>query len=166
MWCAWIWTRQSKRFTSPLPVRRQSQWPRGLRYGSAAAHLLRSWVRIPPGAWMFVCCECYALSGRGLCDELITRPEKSYRLWCVVVCDQETSKMRRPWPALGRSATENKQTNYHLGWVCHHVQLWTVEIRCGVTTLSFPLVVSRTDNFPSRLSQGQGFKEKILSSSI
>jgi hypothetical protein len=31
------------------------------------------------------------LSGRGLCDELITRPEESYRLWRVVVCDQETS---------------------------------------------------------------------------
>jgi len=45
------------------------------------------------------------LSGRGLCDELITRPEKSYRLWCVVVCDLESSRMRRPWPALGRSAT-------------------------------------------------------------
>jgi hypothetical protein len=25
------------------------------------------------------------LSGRGLCDELITRPEQSYRLWRVVV---------------------------------------------------------------------------------
>jgi len=32
------------------------------------------------------------LSGRGLCDELITRPEKSYRLWSVVVCDLETTK--------------------------------------------------------------------------
>jgi len=31
------------------------------------------------------------LSGRGLCDELITRPEDSYRLWCVVVYDLETS---------------------------------------------------------------------------
>ena len=46
-----------------------------------AAHLLRSWVRILPGAWVFVCCECRVLSGRGLCDELITRPEESYRLW-------------------------------------------------------------------------------------
>ena len=36
---------------------------------------------------MFVCCECCVLSGRGLCDELITRPEESYRLWCVFVCD-------------------------------------------------------------------------------
>ena len=26
------------------------------------------------------------LSGRGLCDGLITLPEESYRLWCVVVC--------------------------------------------------------------------------------
>ena len=75
---------------------------------SAAARLLRSWVRIPPGAWIFVCCECCVLSGRGLCDELITRPEESYRMWCIVVCDLETSRMRRPWPALGCSATEKK----------------------------------------------------------
>jgi len=32
------------------------------------------------------------LSGTGLCDGLITRPEESYRMWRVVVCDQETSK--------------------------------------------------------------------------
>ena len=36
------------------------------------------------------------LSGRGLCDELITRPEESYRLWCVVVCDLETSRIGFP----------------------------------------------------------------------
>jgi len=33
----------------------------------------------------------YVLSDRVLCDGLITRPEESYRLWCVVVCDLETS---------------------------------------------------------------------------
>jgi hypothetical protein len=32
---------------------------------------------------------CCVLSGRGLCDELITRPEEFYRLWPVVVCDHE-----------------------------------------------------------------------------
>ena len=58
---------------------------------------------------MFVCCECCVLSGRGLCYELITRPEESYRLWCVVVCDLETSRMRRPWPTVGCRA-KNKQT--------------------------------------------------------
>jgi len=36
------------------------------------------------------------LSGRGLCDELITRPEESYRLWCAVVCDLETSRIGAP----------------------------------------------------------------------
>ena len=38
------------------------------------------------------CSECCVLSGIGLCDELITRPEESYRLWCVVVCDLKTTK--------------------------------------------------------------------------
>ena len=88
---------------------RRSQWPRGLRRRSAAARLLGFWIRIPPGAWMSVCCECCVLSGRGLCDELVTRPEESYRLWCVVVCDLETSWMRRPWPTGGCRA-KNKQT--------------------------------------------------------
>jgi hypothetical protein len=37
------------------------------------------------------------LSGRGLCDELITRPEESYRLCCVVVCDLETSRIFTPY---------------------------------------------------------------------
>ena len=36
------------------------------------------------------------LSGRGLCDELIIRSGESYRLWRVVVCDQETSYARSP----------------------------------------------------------------------
>ena len=44
---------------------------------------------------MFVCCDCCVLSGRGLCDELITRSEESYRMWCVVVCDlKNLVKMR------------------------------------------------------------------------
>ena len=73
---------------------RRSQWPRDLSPRSTAARLLRSWVRIPPGAWMAVRCECCVLSGRGLYDELTTRPEESYRLWCVVVCDIQTSSMR------------------------------------------------------------------------
>jgi len=37
------------------------------------------------------------LSGRGLCDELITRPEESYRGCCVVVCDLDTSRMGAPY---------------------------------------------------------------------
>ena len=47
------------------------------------------------------------LSGRGLFAELIIRPEESYLQWSVVLCDLETSRMRRPWPALGRSTEGN-----------------------------------------------------------
>jgi hypothetical protein len=71
---------------------------------------------------MFVRCECCVSSGRGLCDGLITRPEESYRLWGIVVCDQETSKTRRLKPATGLwkiqpqwVVTPRKQTiNKHL----------------------------------------------------
>jgi len=45
----------------------------------------------------FVCCECRVLSGRGLCDELITHPEVSYRLCCIVVCGLETSRIGAPY---------------------------------------------------------------------
>jgi len=69
-----------------------------LRRRSTAARLLGLWVRIPSGAWMFVCCECFVFSGRGHCDELITRPEESYRLWCVVVCDLENLMNEEPYP--------------------------------------------------------------------
>ena len=66
---------------------------------------------------MFFCCECCVLSGRGLCDGLITRPEEFYRLCCVVVCDQETSKNEeakaRNWAVKGKTqwvVTPGKQT--------------------------------------------------------
>ena len=53
----------------PIPVAAQSKaWV----FGRSPAEIVGS---NPTGAWMFVCCECYVLSGRGLCDGLITRPE-------------------------------------------------------------------------------------------
>jgi len=61
----------------------RSQWPRGLRRGSAVVRLLGLWVRIPPGAWMPLSCEWFVLSSIGLWDRLITRPEESYRTLCV-----------------------------------------------------------------------------------
>jgi hypothetical protein len=42
---------------------------------------------------MSVSCECCVLSGKGLCDELVPRPEESYRVCGVSkVCDREASK--------------------------------------------------------------------------
>jgi hypothetical protein len=53
---------------------------------------------------MFVA-SVVCLSGRGLCDGLITRPE-FYRLWCVLVCGVETWTIRWPLPGVGCCARE------------------------------------------------------------
>jgi hypothetical protein len=103
------------------------QWPRGIRRGSTAARLVRLWVRITPGEWMFVCWEwcvsgwslvqgsptesgvCYQVrradhSSRGVLlnvvciiryVELITRPEVSYREWCVLSGTSSWSLVQR-----------------------------------------------------------------------
>ena len=85
----------------------RSQRQRGVRRRSAAARLQR--LGSNPTGGMDVCCECCVLSGRGLCDGLITRPEEPYRPWCVTVCDLETSWKKRPWPT-GDCRAKNKQT--------------------------------------------------------
>jgi hypothetical protein len=85
----------------------QYQWPRILRRRTAAACLLGVWVSIPPEG-MDVFCECCALSGRGLCNELITRPEESYRLWCVFCVCSRNLKTEEAMASVGRSATKRK----------------------------------------------------------
>ena len=90
-------------------MRSRSQWPSGLRRGSSAVRLLGLRVRIPLGAWVYVSCECCVLSCSSLCGWPIPRPEKSYRLWYVIVCDLETSSTRRPWLALGCCARNKRK---------------------------------------------------------
>jgi hypothetical protein len=59
-------------FLRPIPVDARSK--------ASVCDLSLAGVRIPPGIWMSLYCECCLLSGRGLCDGLITRPEESYRV--------------------------------------------------------------------------------------
>jgi len=66
-----------------------------LRRGFATARLLRLRVRIPPRAWMSVLRYTSTLSGRRLCDGLITRPESSTDSG-VSGCEAGTSIME-PW---------------------------------------------------------------------
>ena len=67
----------------PVPVTAQSK---AYVYGRWPAEIVGS---NPTGGHVgLLCC---VLSIRGLCDELITRLEESYRMWCVVLCDLETS---------------------------------------------------------------------------
>ena len=54
-----IWVHKFYFIFTSLNKLSRSQWPCGLRRRSAAARLLRLRVRIPPGAWMFFCCEFY-----------------------------------------------------------------------------------------------------------
>jgi hypothetical protein len=75
-----------------------------VRHGSAAARLLGMQVRISPGAWMSVSCECCVLSGRDLCVGLITSPDETYRVWCVWVWS---------W------SLDNEEALAHQGLLCH-----------------------------------------------
>ena len=63
-------------------------------------------------------CECWVFSGIGLCDELITRPEKSYRLWCVRARSRHL-KMRMTWLTLGLSAIGKKKWRREVHWRVH-----------------------------------------------
>ena len=125
-----------------LNWRYRSQCPRGLGRRSSAARLLGMWVRIQPGAWMHVCFECFVLSGRGACDELITRPEESYRLWCVVVWSRNVVN-ERPWPTVGGGLSRQKQTknlavhklfaDQYGTWNCQQQTIITLTSHCRTT---------------------------------
>ena len=54
------------------------------------------------------------LSGRGLCDELITRPEESYRIWCVVVCDLENLKDEEAMTRVGSQRHSKKKIRIYI----------------------------------------------------
>jgi hypothetical protein len=58
------------------------------------------------------------LSGRGLCDELITRPEKFYRLWSVAVCDLENLKNEETMTRVG-SQRHKKKSYYSVDVLCY-----------------------------------------------
>ena len=97
----------------------RSQWPRCLRRRYSAARLLRLWVRVPPGTWVFGCCECCVLSGRSLCDRLIIRPEESTDCGASL-CVMKKPRKRGGWSQLpgsentittcGNARETNKQT--------------------------------------------------------
>jgi hypothetical protein len=114
----------------------------GLRRGSAAARLLEYLVKPPPGAWMSFSCECLVSAGRGLSVGLITRPEVSYKLWCVQWVWSRIHVTGGHDKKSGRSDTV-KEKNYKLRcsapfvmecicfWKCWYIQkkvvCWTIK---------------------------------------
>jgi hypothetical protein len=83
---------------------------------------------------MSVYCECCVLSVKGLCDGLIPRLEESYRLCCIIVCDLETSSMRRPWPTLGSCARKNNVYDNNVQ-LFYHLYLTTCTPHCSVSKI-------------------------------
>ena len=79
-------------------------WSKAQVCGRSPAEIVGS----NPTRGMDVCCECCVLSGRGLCDELITRPEESHRLWCVVVFDLENLKNEEAMTRVGSQRHRKK----------------------------------------------------------
>ena len=71
----------------PVPVAERSK---ARVYGRSLAGIACS----NPAGGMDGCPLC-VLSGTGLCEGLITRPEESYRLRCTLVCDLGSSRERR-----------------------------------------------------------------------
>jgi len=88
-----------------------------------------------PTERMDVCLLC-VMSGRGLCDKLITRPEESYRLSRIVVCDREASTARRPWPTGGCSARK-KTSQTRLNVNGHFISVTAVIDDAVIELLNF-----------------------------
>jgi hypothetical protein len=93
-----------------------------------------------PTGGMDVSCECLVLSSRGLCDEMITRPEKSHRLWCVVVCDLENLKNEEAMTRVGSQRHMKKEKCIMLNNVAYRLLLFkfgygVTRIICGSTCL-------------------------------
>jgi len=74
------------------------------------------------------------LLGRGLCDGLITRPQESYRLWCVVVCDLENLKNEEAMIRVGsmRHSTETWSSESLSQWPQLRTVFWCEPSRCGI----------------------------------
>jgi len=100
---------------------------RSLRLRSVAARFLGLWVRIPPGAWTFVSLECCELSGIVLVVGLITRPEESYRVWCVLWVWSRSPVRWRYDPESGRSTTGKKANYIIIKLQAHQVRIYYLD---------------------------------------
>ena len=100
----------------PVPV---PAWSKAQVCGRSPAEIVGS----NPTGGMDVCCECCVLSGRGLCDELITRPEESYQLWCVVLCDLENLKNEEAMTRVGSQRHVKEKWSQFAAELIHKTQM-------------------------------------------
>ena len=75
------------------------------------------------------------------------RAEESYRLWCVIVCDLETSRMRRFWPALGccdGERGERGNVSYLIALLSHYCHI--SDLYHIVGCFLYPLLTNATSS--------------------
>jgi len=95
---------------------------------------------------MDVCCKCCVSSGRGLCDELISRPEESFRLWCVIVCDLENPKNEEAMTRVGSQPHRKKKLGIKRKLkMSYHMYRLSVHMICAVDTLRENFSLYKTD---------------------
>ena len=86
---------------------------------------MRIWI--PLAAWTYVSCERCVLLGRSLCVGLITRPEESYRVWCVWgwlwSLENEKAWATRGCCAMGGKTVLLSLVRYMLWPICKYVHL-------------------------------------------
>ena len=112
---------------------RRCRCPGRLRRGSAAARLLGLRVRIPPGVWTSVSCECCVLSGRGFLRgaDLTSRgvPPSVVYLMCVI----SKPPQWRPRPGTLSKGHRKKyfvfSSHYHSPMLSTNFHLNTILIR-------------------------------------
>ena len=107
-----------------------TRWPRCPKRGLAAAPLLGLRVRIPPLSRKSISCERCVFSGRDLCVGLITRPEESYRVWCVWV---------RSWNLISEAAKDRHAQVLIEKWLCSN-SLFTCRHDCQTNNHEYSLL--------------------------
>jgi hypothetical protein len=105
-WCcsymATVWDKLIRRINFK---KSRSQWPRGLRSRSAAARLLRLWVRIPPGAW--ICCECCQVEVSATSWPVVQRSPTDCVVWSR---NRLNEKALAKWGQLRRNKKKSKES--------------------------------------------------------
>jgi len=97
------------------------------------------WVRISPEEWLSFAWDWCVLSGRGLCDKLIPRPEESYRLWCVVLWNSETLWMRA-WQVRKKGESIVCRTLCHYIMSLHNAWHYVITLCHYIMSLHFILL--------------------------
>jgi hypothetical protein len=119
---------KSSQFVLSIETKCWSQWPCSLRHRSTAACLLRSWFRIPPVAWMFVCCVCCQVEVSATSWSLIQRSPTDCGASCVITKPHERGGHRPRWEKINNNWNQIKISVTELAYSIQRLTVgWMVQ---------------------------------------